>query len=123
MFGAVKFTKNFDIDECRYSGFGIGFVRKGEFSFGDGFGRNCIMFGVDTSSSVHVDSKKRISKFLVNGLPRIRWHKKYCRKKKYLINFTENNRFCLSLHYNRANCYLFVNGTEIHKFKEVWSQL
>ena len=81
MFGAVKFTKNFDIDECRYSGFGIGFVRKGEFSFGDGFGRNCIMFGVDTSSSVHVDSKKRISKFLVNGLPRIRWHKINCRKK------------------------------------------
>ena len=25
--------------------------------------------------------------------------------------------FCLSLHYNGANSYLFVNGTEIHKFK------
>ena len=24
---------------------------------------------------------------------------------------------CLSLHYNGANSYLFVNGTEIHKFK------
>ena len=24
---------------------------------------------------------------------------------------------CLSLHYNGANIYLFVNGTEIHKFK------
>ena len=25
--------------------------------------------------------------------------------------------FCLSLHYNGANSYLFVNGKEIHKFK------
>ena len=35
----------------------------------------------------------------------------------YLINFTKvNTKFCLSLHYNGANSYLFVNGTEIHKF-------
>ena len=34
------------------------------------------------------------------------------------INFTENNKkFCLSLHYNRANSYLFVHATEIYKFK------
>ena len=26
-------------------------------------------------------------------------------------------KFCLSLHYNGANSYLFVNGTEIYKFK------
>ena len=36
----------------------------------------------------------------------------------YKINFTEKNKkFCLSLNYNGANSYLFVNGTEIHKFK------
>ena len=36
----------------------------------------------------------------------------------YSINFTvTKKKLCLSLHYNRANCYLFVNGTEIHKFK------
>ena len=29
-----------------------------------------------------------------------------------------NKKFCLSLHYNGANSYLFVNGTEIYKFKE-----
>ena len=34
------------------------------------------------------------------------------------INFTENNKkFSLSLHFNGANSYLFVNGTEIYKFK------
>ena len=26
-------------------------------------------------------------------------------------------KFCLTLHYNGANSYLFVNGTEIFKFK------
>ena len=36
----------------------------------------------------------------------------------YSINFTEKNKkFCLSVHYNGANSYLFVNGKEIHKFK------
>ena len=36
----------------------------------------------------------------------------------YSINFTVTERkFCLSLHYNGANSYLFVNGTEIPKFK------
>ena len=35
----------------------------------------------------------------------------------YSINFTKvNTKFCLSLHYNGANSYLFFNGTEIHKF-------
>ena len=27
-------------------------------------------------------------------------------------------KFCLSLHYNGTNSYLFVNGTVIHKFKD-----
>ena len=36
----------------------------------------------------------------------------------YSINFTvTEKKFCLSLHYNGANSYLFVNGTEIIKFK------
>ena len=36
----------------------------------------------------------------------------------YSVNFTvTKKKFCLSLHYNGANSYLFVNGTEIYKFK------
>ena len=36
----------------------------------------------------------------------------------YSINFTvTKQKFCLSLHYNGANSYLFVNGTKIIKFK------
>ena len=36
----------------------------------------------------------------------------------YPINFTvTKKKFCLSLHYNELYSYLFVNGTEIIKFK------
>ena len=39
-------------------------------------------------------------------------------EKMYSINFTvTKNKLCLSLHYNGANSYLFVNGTETIKFK------
>ena len=38
----------------------------------------------------------------------------------YSINHRE---FCLSLHYNEANSYLFVNGTGIYKFKAKDSKL
>ena len=42
----------------------------------------------------------------------------------YSINFTEKNKsFCLSLHDNGANSYLFVNGTEICKFKAKDSEI
>ena len=61
MFGAVTLTKNTDIDKYEYSGYGIGFDRRCIFSFpGGGFGQNVIIFGVDMSSSTHIDNKNRI---------------------------------------------------------------
>ena len=40
------------------------------------------------------------------------------------INFTEKNKkFCLSLHQNGANSYLFANGTEIYKFRAKDSEI
>ena len=58
--GAVTLTKNADIDKYGYSGYGIGFDRRGSFSFpGGGFGQNILIFGVDMSSSVHIDNKKK----------------------------------------------------------------
>ena len=42
----------------------------------------------------------------------------------YSINFTvTEKKFCLSLHYNGVNSYLFVNGTEIYKFKAKDSEI
>ena len=39
-------------------------------------------------------------------------------EKMYSINFTViRKKFCLSLHYNGANSYLFVNSKKIIKFK------
>ena len=45
-------------------------------------------------------------------------------EKMYSINFTvKKKKFCLSLHYSGANSYLFVNGTEIYKFKAKDSEI
>ena len=44
-FGAVTLTKNDDIDKYGYSGYGIGFDRRGSFSFpGGGYGQKHIIF-------------------------------------------------------------------------------
>ena len=59
LFGAVSLSKHADINQYKYSGYGIGFDRKGEFSFGrNGFGKNIIIFGADMSSSAHANNKK-----------------------------------------------------------------
>ena len=45
-------------------------------------------------------------------------------KKLYSINFTvTKKKFCLSLLYNGANSYVFVNSTEIYKFKAKDSEI
>ena len=42
----------------------------------------------------------------------------------YSINFTvTEKKFCLSLHYNGVNSYLFVNSTEIIQFKAKVSEI
>ena len=42
----------------------------------------------------------------------------------YSLSFTFDNKiFCLSLHYNGDNSYLFVNGKEVTKFKAKNSEL
>ena len=117
LFGAITLTKNADIDKYGYSGYGIGFDRRSSFTFpGGGFGRNVLIFDADMSSSTHIDNKKRhiISrKGPTQGLEHT-----LTAEKMYSINFTETkNKFCLSLHYNGANSYLFINGEKIVKFK------
>ena len=118
LFGAVTWTKNADIDKYGYSGYGIGFDRRSSFSFpSGGFGQNVLIFGADMSSSAHIDNKKKdiliLGKEPTQGLEHT-----LTAEKMYSINFTvTKNKFCLSLHYDGANSYLFVNGTEIYKFK------
>ena len=111
MYGAVKLVKNADIDKYKYSGYGTGFDRNGTYFNRQWIGKNVTTFGVDMDSSVHADSKKKEIIILVEGPTQ-------GLEKKYSINFTESRKkFYLSLHYNRPNSCLFVNGVEIHKCK------
>ena len=116
--GAIKLTKNADIDKYGYSGYGIGFDRRSSFSFpGGGFGQNIIIFGVDMSSSTKIDNRKKDILILGKGRTQDLEHT-LSAEKVYSINFTEKNKkFCFSLHYNKENSYLFVNGTKIINFK------
>ena len=40
MFGAVKIAKHVDVDQYKYSRYGIGFDRKGSYSISNEIGRN-----------------------------------------------------------------------------------
>ena len=88
LFGAVTLTKNADIDKYGYSGYGIGFDRRGSFSFpGGGFGQNVIIFGVDMSSSAHANNKKKDILILGKGQTQGLEHT-LTAEKMYSINFT-----------------------------------
>ena len=116
LFGAVE--------KYGYSGYGIGFDRRGSFSFpGGGYGQNVLIFGVDMSFTSHIDNKKK--DILVLGIgPTQGLEHTLTAEKMYSIDFTVTKKsFCLSLHYNGANSYLVVNGTGIYKFKAKDSEI
>ena len=75
------------------------------------------------SFSAHIDNKKK--DILVLGIgPTQGLEHTLTAEKMYSINFTvTKKKFCLSLHYNGANSYLFVNGTEIYKSKAKDSEI
>ena len=99
LFGAVTLTKNADIDKYGYSGYGIGFDRKTAFLFpGRGFGQNIIIFGVDMTSSAHIDNKKKDILIFGKG-PTQGLEHTLTSEKMYSINFTATKKkFCLSFH-------------------------
>ena len=116
LFGAVKLTKHVDLH--KYSGYRIWFDRKRSYSIGNEIGRNVIILGVDMSSPQKVDNKGKDILILRKGPTQGIGEHSLTAEKSYSINFTkENTKFCLSFHCNGANSYLFVNGTEIIKFK------
>ena len=125
MFGAVKLTKNSNIDKYKYTGYGIRFDSKRTFLFPDKrFAQNVIILGADMSSSVHADNKINnilfLGKYFTQGINNTTIYV----EKTYSINFTKSKeKFCLILHYNGDNSYLFVNVTEISKFKAKDSEI
>ena len=74
-------------------------------------------------SSTHINNKKKDILVLGKG-PTQGLEHTLAAEKMYSINFTViKKKFCLSLHYNGANSYLFVNGKEIVKFKSKDSEI
>ena len=85
-----------------YSGYGIGFDYRSEFSFTDESTRkNVIIFEADMSSSVHIDNKYKDILILGEGPPQGLDDNTLTAEAKYPINFTQPNKiFVSSLHYN-----------------------
>ena len=76
------------------------------------------------NSSTHIDNKGKDILILGIGPTQGLGEHSLTAEKMYSINFTATkNKFCLSLHYNGANSYLFVNGKEIVKFKAKDSEI
>ena len=117
-------TKNADVNKYKYSGYGIAFDRTSSFSFpGSGNGQNVIIFGADMNSSIHVDNKGKEILILGKGPMQGLGEHSLTAEKMCSINFSKDNiKFCLSLHYDGANKYLF-NSTEIIKFKAKDSEI
>ena len=115
----MKLTKNADPDKYGYSGYGIGFDARSQFLWScSEWGKKVVIFGVDNSSSVPVDNKKKdilvLDKVLTHGLGDTAVRA----EAKYIINFTRpGRRFVLSLHYNGNSSFLFINATKMYQFK------
>ena len=84
-------TKDPDIDKYKYSGYGIGFERREEFSLDNGIDRNVIISGLNLSSSPDTDNKKKDLLILDKG-PTQGLEHTMTAQKMYPIYFSENNK-------------------------------
>ena len=119
LFEAFKITKNADLGKSVYTGYGNGFDSRSEFLFPDvSMGKNVTIFGVDMSSSVHIDNKEKDILIFGIGLTQELDHPTLTAVAQY-SNFSRSNRtFCLRLHGNGNNSFLSVSAAEINKIKE-----
>ena len=119
-----------DTDKYIYSGYGLGFDSTGQFTHPQGrMARNIIIFGVNSSNSLHATNKTQNILILGHGLTQKLSNSTVYAEKMYSPNFSaENKVFCLSLQYNGNNSLffvynLFVNGKEVTKFKAKKSEI
>ena len=122
----MKVTKNTDSSKNNYTGYGLCFDEGGEFGHTVRQGnfnrvtnaKNVIIFGVDTSSSIHATNRANniyaMGKELIQGINGTTIYA----EKLFHNNFTEFGvKFVLSLYYNGGISYLFANGRQELKFK------
>ena len=70
------------------------------------------------TSCVHIDNKQKDTLILGIGQTQGLDNTTLTAQAQYSINFSRSNRkFCLSLHYNGTNSFLFVNAAKIYQFK------
>ena len=70
------------------------------------------------SSSVHIDNKGKDNLILGEGPRQGLDDMTLTAEAKYPISFTQSGkRFLLRLHYNGSNRFLFVNSTNVYRFK------
>ena len=122
----MKITKNTDSSNNNYTGYDLCFdegsefghtVRQGNFNRVTN-AKNVIIFGVNTSSSIHATNRANniyvLGKELIQGTNGTTIYA----EKLFHNNFTEFGvKFVLSLHYNGDNSYLSANGRQELKFK------
>ena len=75
------------------------------------------------TSSVYIDNKKKDT--LIPDIGPIHGSDATAlTEAQYSINFSKSSRkFCLSLHFNGSNSFLFVNATKICQFKAKDSEI
>ena len=112
-------AKNADTDKYKYQGHGIGFdLSRASSHPNGGDGKNVIILGVNMTNSKHANNKTKDVLVLGHGLIQKIDDTTIYAEKMYSPNFTVANKtFCLSLHYNGDDSYLFVNGKDFIKFK------
>ena len=67
---------------------------------------------------MHIDNKEKDILILAEGPTDELDDTTLKTEPKYAINFTQSRKiFVLSLHFNRSNCFLFVNATKVYRFK------
>ena len=75
------------------------------------------------SSSARVDNQNKDILILGKGPTQGLEHTLTAEEMNSVYFTVTKKKFCLSLHCNIANSYLFVNGTEIYKFKAKVSEI
>ena len=101
LFEATDVVRNSDKEKYVYSGYEITFESAGSWGFDNDFARNIIIFDNRRNNFLKLGEGPT---YVINGSfgsP----------EKDSSIIFTKaNTNFCLSLHYNVDNSFLFVNG-------------
>ena len=114
MYGAVKITTNADYDKYKYSGYGICFDARGQFSIDNiDNGRNVLIFGCNMGSSTHTNNQLHKIYILGDGVTQGINGGSINAEKIYKTNFAQaNKKFVLSLHWNDDDSCLFLNGIQ-----------